>query len=290
MLRSPRCSPSRVLLGCAAAAIVAGSAAPVQAEVVWEPDPPTLLTTGWDSWEAVDLTRFGGPVAPAVEPFPRYRVTVRPGDSRGPTGCGHDCERSQLNAPYLAVEGEEQYTAVAIRVPASYPPAAPEDHAFQTTWQWHGAPFGYSPPIALNIAADASAFEVWHSWFPGADGVREGTQKYDRIATIPLEKGRWQRFVWRMRWSRWDERASTELWHAGEGEELRPVAFAGGSARRRGANLGADMPSVQAKASNYRTADVLPRTTIEFAGVRVATTFAEAAAGFPAEVAGGAGG
>ena len=288
MPRSPRSLRRRILLACGAvAATVAAAAPPSAAEIVWEPGAPGVLTTGWDSWEAVDRTRFGSPVAPVIEPLRLYRVTVRPGDSRGPTGCGPECERSQLNGPYLGTEGADQFTAVAIRVPASYPPAVTSSAFFQTTWQWHGAPFGYSPPLALNIAADGSAFEVRHSWFPGADGVRSGEQTYDLLASIPLEKGRWHRFVWHTRWSRWDRQALTELWHAPEGGALRPVVLGGLSTRRRGANLGADMEGgVQAKASNYRTAGVLPQTTIEFAGVRLATTFAEAAAAFPAGVSG----
>jgi hypothetical protein len=266
-----------------AAALLAAALASVpgaHAAVEWEAGAETNDLSAWSSRQAFDAGRITTPTTPAALTGVRsYRVEVRPGD-RGFNVCANACERAQLNGPYLHREGDEDYTAFAVYVPAAYPATTAPGH-WQTSLQWHGPPWTDSPPLETGISPDAATFAFRHNWWPGRNGRPGGEQTTETFHEVPIVKGTWMKFVVRTRWSPRDAEGFTELWFAPQGQPLQQQTFADGTQRETGATMLAGMAGgLQPKAANYRKAGTLPATQVHYDAIRVASTFAEAAAAF----------
>lgn len=260
-------------------------AASAQGATLWE---ATAELGNFSEWNGPQVKEPNRATTPTADPAPltglrSFGLEVRPGDY-GPNLCdiASNCERAQANGPELHQEGEEDYTAVAIYVPSTYPTSSytGNDH-FQVAWQWHGFPYGGSPPLEIGINEQATALDVHHSWW--RNGVRSGPQVFKKLKSIALEKGKWLKFIWRVKWSRYDNQAFAELWYAPHGQPLVRQTFNDGTQRETGSTLVSDMTrGVAPRADNYRRrGSPNAATTVYFDAIRASTTFDEAVAAFP---------
>lgn len=264
--------------------------------VLWEATAEPGNFSEWLGNPNVQAMEPSRATTPSANPSPlvgqrSFGLEVRTGD-QGPNVCGDYCDRAQANGHYLHQDGDEDYTAVAIFVPQDYPTSLyTGSNHFQVTWQWHGAPFVGSPPLELGINKAASHLDVSHNYFPDGNPDADGTpgtdpQKFEKIKSIPLEKGKWLKFVWHVKWSPQDSEAFTELWYAPAGQPLLKQTFDGaggdGTTRERGSTLLSTMTQgIAPHADNYRrTGSPNAATKVYFDAIRAASSFDAAAGAF----------
>jgi Polysaccharide lyase len=196
----------RTALGAGLVAIAATLALLVVSETTRRSQPAPSWSGGFDTGNLrqYDAVQRAAPDRIAVVRSPRregpfaVRLTAEDDDlvvSENP--------RAQLMTEAIHREGDEQFIGWSTYFPEDFPAMVGPD-AFFVFFQFHGAPYGGSPPLGFGVGASGEL-----------QLLRSRTYDYDRVWAAPLTKGRWIDFVVHVKWSK-DEDGFVELWLDGE--------------------------------------------------------------------------
>lgn len=180
------------------------------------PSPETFAgdweTGDWSQWTALQHRTEGSPAdqfavvnSPVRQGQYAARFTVRPGDTFG-TSSG---ERAEVYwAGSDEGEGEEYWYAWSTQFPSDWS----EPFGWGIFVQWHSQ-FPIPPPVSFNARADTAEISVNAGPLEPSGTNGSFRRKYPLLAT--LNKGSWNDFIARIRWS--GTNGAIAVWHRLEG-------------------------------------------------------------------------
>ena len=154
--------------------------------------------------------------------------------------------------------GQEHYIGWSTLFPTDFP-AIQGPGAFMVFFQFHGKPWSGSPPMGWSVASDGRI-----------ELARNQQYGYDRVWSMPLEKGRWINFVARVKWSKDESEGFVELWVDGV-----PQRFSNGQLRLYTQTVMDDQnEGLKTIPTNYRRKGIVPgAVTLYQDEVKVGTTY-----------------
>lgn len=165
------------------------SALPASAKVLWRGDFETGDLSQWSKTQMVSPDRLQVVNNPVLQGRYALKTTVRPGDD--PIGASGN--RNELVITGIDKSGSERVYRWHTLFPADFESA----DTWQLFTQWHHDGSDGSPPVEFFVWGESIILRV--------DG--------EDLWSAPLERGRWQEFVFRVKWAR---NGWVELHHNGD--------------------------------------------------------------------------
>ena len=209
------------------------------ASIVWKGDFETGNTSQWDREQSVSSSRLQVVSSPVREGRYALKTTVRKGDD--PINASGN--RNELL--YLGYEpsGSEYFYKWSTLFPSSFPRSS----RWQIFTQWHHTGLNGSPPLEFYIIDD-----VIH--------LRAGGVNGKVVYRAPLQRGQWNDYVMRVKWSSNPDVGFVELYHNGKLAMPKTKAVTQFSGQRNYLKLGL-----------YRDESITPEGVVFHDGFTVAT-------------------